>query len=322
VKTIISTMKRKLSASEGGAPMGSPAELSDEQCAKKAKLVHSQALIEGARRGDIQACIKAMRDGADVAFQSCGLTPLFYASFYGHTMIIDYLVNSGANVNERNLSGLTPLSKAVEVGVCEAVKSLLAHDANPNIADNAGNTPLIKASRMGRTDIVQVLIEKGRAQIDARNNEKNTALHEASAKGNLDIVKYLLEKKAYVNFPNQLGKTPLHRAVTGNHMSVTKLLLEYPVDVNIQDSVGFTALHYGAFNGNMDCIKLLVNKYADLDLTDKNKRTAEMVAQSRRHLNIIDFLGEHRKKVHVPFVVLSPLDDLENGGEDDIDELE
>jgi hypothetical protein len=51
-------------------------------------------------------------------------------------MIIDYLVNCGANVNEKNLTGVTPLAKAVESGRPDAlstVQALLGHRADANI---------------------------------------------------------------------------------------------------------------------------------------------------------------------------------------------
>ena len=48
-------------------------------------------------------------------------------------MIIDYLVNCSADVNEKNPSGITPLSKAIEVGNMASVKCLLSHGADPSI---------------------------------------------------------------------------------------------------------------------------------------------------------------------------------------------
>jgi len=64
----------------------------------------SQSLLESARKGDLHLCIQSIRDGADISFQSCGLSPLFYAAFYGHNIIIDYLVNCSASVNEKKFN--------------------------------------------------------------------------------------------------------------------------------------------------------------------------------------------------------------------------
>lgn len=72
--------------SGGGKRKAALIEDSDAREEKKARQVN-QCLIEASRKGDLGACIQAIRDGADVAFQSCGLSPLFYAAFYGHNMI-------------------------------------------------------------------------------------------------------------------------------------------------------------------------------------------------------------------------------------------
>jgi len=82
---------------------------------KKAKQIN-QSLLEGSRKGDLQLCIESIRDGADVSYTSCGLSPLFYAAFYGHDMIIDYLVNCGANVNEKKLDGGDPTCQGRRIG--------------------------------------------------------------------------------------------------------------------------------------------------------------------------------------------------------------
>ncbi len=51
-------------------------------------------------------------------------------------MVIDYLINCGANVNEKNLTGVTPIAKAVESGrpnALNTVQCLLKHRADTSI---------------------------------------------------------------------------------------------------------------------------------------------------------------------------------------------
>jgi len=284
-----STNKRKRLVDEDlGTPDGS-AQAPNE---KNKRLKCSQSLIEGARKGDIQMCICAIRDGADVTFQSCGLSPLFYAAFYGHTMIIDYLVNCGASVDEMNPSGLTPLSKAIEVGHMTSVKCLLSHGADPNIADAKGITPLMKAAKVGRLDLVMCLATEGNADLDYQNEEKNTALNEAAFKGNAEIVKFLLENGASCDVPNNLGKTPLHRAVSASKAPIVKLLLEHGANVNAQDLYGFTPLHYAAFHGALECAKILVENRANMFIKDGCSKLPQEVAQGKRHFVIVDFFRE------------------------------
>lgn len=275
--------------------------------AKRAKQVNSQSLIEAARKGDIEMCIKSVRDGADVKFQSCGLTPLFYASFYGHKIIIEYLVNCGADVNERNLSGVTPLAKSVEACHFLAAKCLISLGADSNMADTMGNTPLHKVCRLptAKKDIVQLLITEGGADINLQNSDKNTCLHEASAKGFDDIVLLLVVSGASVDIKNSSGKTALHRAIAANHVSTAKILLEHGASIDAQDNLGYTAMHYACFNGSLAGTKFLTEKMASLTVLNVNKKTPLEVALDRRHCDISEYLSriEH---ITVPICPSSP----------------
>eukprot|EP00026_Physarum_polycephalum_P012830 Phypoly_transcript_13167.p1 GENE.Phypoly_transcript_13167~~Phypoly_transcript_13167.p1 ORF type:complete len:306 (+),score=35.94 Phypoly_transcript_13167:123-1040(+) len=259
---------------------------------KKAKQVN-QCLIEASRKGDLGACIQAIRDGADVTFQSCGLSPLFYAAFYGHNMIIDYLVNCGANINEKNLTGVTPLGKAIESGRDLAtVQCLLKHSADPNIADANGNTPLIKAVKNGNVELVKCLLASKNTDVNKQNLERNTALHEAAFKGIKDMVDRLLASGANVNLQNSGGKAPIHRAVSANHPSVVKTLLDNGAHINLQDSLGYTPCHYAAFFGLRECTELLVQNGASLELRDRiSKKTCMELAQERRHYSVVEYLS-------------------------------
>jgi len=291
--------------SGGGKRKAALIEDSDAREEKKARQVN-QCLIEASRKGDLGACIQAIRDGADVAFQSCGLSPLFYAAFYGHNMIIDYLVNCGANINEKNLTGVTPLGKAVESGRALAtVQCLLKHAADPNIADSSGNTPLIKAVKNGSVDLVKCLLANKATDVNKQNLERNTALHEAAFKGIKDMVDGLLVAGANVNMQNSGGKAPIHRAVSANHLGVVKTLLDKGAQINLQDSLGYTPCHYAAFFGLRECAELLVQRGASLDLRDRiSKKTCMELAQERRHYAVVEYLSRV-ECVTIPLLTVS-----------------
>jgi len=274
---------------------------------KKAKLV-SQSLLEGARKGDLMQCIQSIRDGADISFQSCGLSPLFYAAFYGHTMIIDYLMNCGASVNEKNLTGITPLGKAIETGSAYAlstVQCLLKHKADTNIADANGNTPLMKAVKVGNVEIVKCLLANPGIDVNKQNNEKNTALHEAAFKGSKELVDILIAARANVGLQNGSGKSPLHRAVSGNHLGVSKSLIDNGAQINLQDSLGYTPGHYAAFFGLIEATRFLVEHGANMELRDKvSKKTWLELAQERRHYSVVEYLSRI-ESVRIPLLTVS-----------------
>jgi len=261
---------------------------------KKARQVN-QCLIEAARKGDLGSCIKSIREGAEVSFQSCGLSALFYAAFYGHDFIIDYLVNCGAGINEKNLTGVTPLGKAVESArpdVLSTVKCLLKHRADPNIADCNGNTPLIKAVKNSNIELVKCLIAHNTIDVNKQNLEKNTALHEAAFKGSKELVDRLIAAGADVNKQNNAGKAPIHRAVSANHFVVVKSLLENGASINLQDSLGYTPCHYAAFFGLREIAECLVLNGADLEARDRiSKKNCLELSQERRHYPVVEYLS-------------------------------
>jgi len=273
---------------------------------KKARQV-SQSLLEAARKGDLQLCIESIRDGADISFTSCGLSPVFYAAFYGHDMIIDYLVNCGADVNEKNLTGVTPLAKAIESNRPDAlstVQCLLKHRADTNIADINGNTPLIKAVKSGSVEIVKALLSS-QTDVNKLNNEKNTALHEAAFKGSKELVDLLIAARADVRKQNISGKTAFHRAISGNHLGVAKSLLDNGADINVQDSLKYTPGHYAAFFGLLESTKFLVEHGANMDLRDLvGKKTVLELAQERRHYSVVEYLSRLERTM-IPLLTVS-----------------
>jgi len=276
---------------------------------KKARQVN-QLLIEASRKGDLGLCIQSIRNGAEVNCQSCGLSALFYAAFYGHNMIIEYLVNCGAHVNDKNLTGVTPLGKAVESGrvdVVGTVQCILKHKADPNIADCNGNTPLIKAVKAGQVELVKCLLAHKPTNVNLHNLEKNTALHEAAFKGNMEMIDGLLAAGAEVNKQNSAGKAPIHRAVSANHLGVVKTLVEKGADINLQDSMGYTPCHYAAFFGLKECTEYLVENGASLDILERiGKKTCIELAQERRHYEVAEYLG---RVVSVTIPLLSVCED-------------
>ena len=89
------------------------------------------------------------------------------------------------------------LSKASWWGMTETVKLLLEKgraNVNANVRGE-GATALMEASYQGHIDCVSILLENG-ADVDARNEDDDTALMWATGKGRIEIVKKLLENGA------------------------------------------------------------------------------------------------------------------------------
>ncbi|RUP44343.1 ankyrin repeat-containing domain protein [Jimgerdemannia flammicorona] len=122
-----------------------------------------------------------------------------------------------------------------------------------NQHDDNGRTPLHIAARYGHINVIQYFLQcediivDERAVEDGREFLGDMALHFAFNDGHFEIVKLLVESgKADVNHYNDNGLTLLQKAIIMNDMRMVKYLIRCPsIDVNRSSYFEkYTALHY------------------------------------------------------------------------------
>ena len=90
-----------------------------------------------------------------------------------------------------------------------------------------GDTALILAVRKKYHKIVQMLVEKGRADPGLSGQQGMTALHWAAFNGDETMIRYLLSNTASINCVTDSRHTPLLLAVEKKDLATVTLLLEY-----------------------------------------------------------------------------------------------
>lgn len=137
--------------------------------------------------------------------------------------VVKFLVEHGADVNERDKKGKTALMKAGWCNRFDIIEYLRENgafieeqlDINgtnrtevvkffQERLDKDGDTALMKAAKARKWEDVKKLIESG-ACVDERDFQGKTVLMYAAERGDLDIVKYLIEKGAYVRAKDRAG---------------------------------------------------------------------------------------------------------------------
>lgn len=168
--------------------------------------------------GDTEQAKNLMESLGDVDFKNLsGERPLFFAAMTNRPVIMNLLLENGADVHGRNFkTGLTALHEASARGHVECIKVLLKHNAD----------------------------------INCINDEKYTALLMATHTRNMDALEMLLKNGADPNIANSHGATPLHLANWERCLKAVELLLKYNADTNVKDEYGRTPLCHSQSNGH------------------------------------------------------------------------
>ncbi|MBI4051587.1 MAG: ankyrin repeat domain-containing protein, partial [Elusimicrobia bacterium] len=273
-------------------------------------------LVDAVYQGNLVAVKAALSKGADsntVDFSSrqyryYRASVLYIATFDGNIEIVKALLAAGADPNFYNpWTFLNVLGLAANEGHVEIVRELIKDprtnvDAPENFTANW--TPLMVAAGSEHKDsagqIVQMLLDTKRVNIEARSRYEDTPLILAVRKCHLDVSEALIKAGADVNAKARLGisvldyacakvlpmllrhpkidlnarhgngGTLLRSCVDLNEVEKIKILLQDPrVDVNAQDKYGYTALH--SEWGSLEAFNLVLQQ-PNINVNLKNSR--------------------------------------------------
>jgi len=85
-----------------------------------------------------------LEKGADLNQRSKGGDTVLHAGVFGSHAIVKKLINKGVSVNQLNKSGISPVKLAIYLKKTAIIKLLLKHSANPNFHGKAPTAAVIK----------------------------------------------------------------------------------------------------------------------------------------------------------------------------------
>lgn len=224
------------------------------------------------------------------------VTPLMLALSLKHFEIASLLIShSNTNINTTRIDGYSALHLACISGNRKAVKLLLSRpDVDINLKSANAVTPIWLASYENHPAIVKLLIKNPSVDLDTFDTSQELSpLHVACMKGNLEIVKLLIEtERVNVNIENEEKETPLFLAIRNRHIEVVECLCSIPqIDINHKILGGETALFEACWSGFDDIVDVLLKTpNIDVNLSRNDGSTPLYMGAFSNNLKIVKSL--------------------------------
>lgn len=234
-----------------------------------------------------------------------GNTALHAAVEYRNYEMTKLLLSNGADINIAGALDKTPLHIAAETGDEAIVELLLTNQADLSLIDRNEQSPILVAVKKGHVAIVDLFLkhQKNLAAGEKSPRARTTPLHVAADNSNQEMIELLLNKyNANVNAKDQGGVIPLHYAVKKRSLQTVKNLLEHGTQVDVactwEDRPGIQPLHLAAEEGNLEIIQLLLTHSAKINCSDEDGRTPLHLAVKKGCLRTVEFLLQREAYVN------------------------
>ena len=287
----------------------------------QANLAGWTPLLQAARNGHTAVAALLIQNHASVDAQTCyGAGVACLAARSGNLATCRLLDGAGvsfAAVSAPVVSGvpstveITPLVVAAHWGHDSIVKHLLfATDVNYAVKPT-GVTALMGAAVGGHVSTARLLVERGKADVDAVDINKKCSIDYSIAQEKRQVKEYLETKTTRCYYPSlkntapsiieavkqgnveqvqdilegdisqrdacmpQDGATPLMFSAMLGHFSISKLLVEKGCNINAQDVIsGWTPLMQAIFHGRKEVAVYLIHAGASVAVPAKSGCTA------------------------------------------------
>jgi len=200
-----------------------------------------------------------------------GFTPFFIACNFGHIEIAKMLLaHPGIDVNRTTIDREMPLFGACRRKDLAMIKLLLN---DPRMELTSAMTLLCDACHEGHLEVVKLLLESGKFDVNQPGENRQTPLYAGCERGHLEIVQYLLDSACEldINEADNHQVTPLLIACEKGYYKIVDLLLsDRRTEVNHVDKENRTELWAAARCGNMPVVKRLLASNFDIDSQTKS----------------------------------------------------
>lgn len=224
--------------------------------------------------------------------------------------LLEYLLNIGANPNQKDKKGRTALHVATLSRNPDVVELLIRYGADVNAVSNTGSTPLYYFCHQGEWDeaeepIDEIFLPIAKLLHDANSNmniqavDKSTVLHFAAARLSETACSTLIELGASLDARDYLLRTPLHMAARNKlNPGVVKALINAGGNIDARDVSKTTPLHNACLFENAEAVKTLLEHKSDVSAKDVLAIQPIHIAAENGDETMIQYLLNHGADIH------------------------
>ena len=293
-------------------------------------------------------------DSLDERIEKNFVNLLHYAIGNDNVTEVTELLDKGVDPNAKDDVGWSALIRAAERGHVPMIQLLLDRGADPLKGTIGYRLPIHFAAENGCTDTLRLLLEKPKADVNARDTYGKAIIFYAADKGHEAIVKLLLEQEGIEPNPfTNDGFSPLIQTIFGHHTPIVRLLLARPdvspneadkmykqtplwmatsikegeivrtflsrkdLDINAASRFGETALGRCARQGYETSLKILIEAGADVNKANESGQTPlSTAAAAEGKEKMVEILLSH-PKIDIDAVDSKGQTALHRAGEED-----
>ena len=202
---------------------------------------------------EVKDSLKKLARGAG----KCCAYPVHEAAKYGDVKLIEFILRTSYNMNNRDDNGFTAWHWACINGRTETAQLIIEYSKDfgidLNAKDNYGKTAWHETCINGRTETAQLIIQSSTdygINMNAKDEHGFTAFHKACYNGRIETAQLIIHNSKDfgidLNAKDNFGNTALHKACFNCELETVHMILknreEYGIDIKAQDNDGRTAL--------------------------------------------------------------------------------
>lgn len=246
-----------------------------------------------------------------------GRTPLMVAAFRGRKEAVDWLLDHGAQVLDKDENFWSPLRWAIAGGHSEVASLLIDRGAKIDEKDHVGNTALMEAARRGDEQSMILLLSRG-ADRTLMNQKGETAytlaLRHPNPKLRTLIATDQIKKKDHSrvdtlkDYGLEFSEAKFIQYIRQGDLIVTDLYLKNGMSPNAENADQVTALMTAAEAGHVELVRRLIEAGAAVNRSNARGETALFFGAKRGHISVVEELVFRKADVnHVDSMGRSPL---------------